>query len=58
MNLAVGLIGNEENLANLMYIGVLAVGLISTAIARLEPGGMARALFAMALAQTLVPLLR
>lgn len=58
MNLAVGLIGNEENLANLMYIGVLAVGLIGAAIARLEPGGMARVLFAMALAQTLVPLLR
>ena len=57
MNLAVGLIGNEDNPANLMYIGVLAVGLIGTAIARLEPRGMARALFATALAQASVPVI-
>ena len=57
MNLAVGLIGNEENPANLMYIGVLAVGLTGAVIARLEPRGMARALFAMALAQALVPVI-
>ncbi|MBI4466003.1 MAG: hypothetical protein HY656_01070 [Acidobacteria bacterium] len=57
MNLAVGLIGNEENPANLMYIGVLAVGLIGAIIARLEPHGMAHALFATALAQVLVPVI-
>lgn len=51
MNLAVGIIGNEENPANLMYIGVLAVGLIGAVIARFQPRGMARALVAMALAQ-------
>jgi hypothetical protein len=55
MNLAVGLIGSEDNPANLMYIGVLAVGLIGAVIARLEPRGMARALLATALAQALVP---
>lgn len=54
MNLAVGIIGNEENPANLMYFGVLAVGIIGALIARFRPHGMARALFAMALAQTLV----
>ncbi|MBU4404821.1 MAG: hypothetical protein KKG79_04320 [Acidobacteria bacterium] len=54
MNLAVGIIGNEENPANLMYFGVLAVGIIGALIARFRPQGMARALFAMALAQTLV----
>jgi len=54
MNLAVGIIGSEDNLANLMYIGVLAVGIIGAIIARLQPHGMARALFVMALAQALV----
>jgi hypothetical protein len=57
MNLAVGIIGNEENPANLMYIGVLAVGIIGALIARFQPQGMARALFATALAQMLVALI-
>jgi hypothetical protein len=54
MNLAVGMIGSEDNPANLMYIGVLAIGTIGAIIARLEPQGMSRALFATAVAQTLV----
>ncbi len=57
MNLAVGLIGTEDNPANLMYGGVLAVGIIGAIIARFRPHGMARALFAMALAQALVPVI-
>jgi hypothetical protein len=54
INLAVGIIGNEGNPANLMYIGVLAVGIIGALIARFQPHGMARAMFAAALAQMLV----
>ncbi len=54
LNLAVGIIGNEESPANLMYIGVLAVGIIGALIARFQPHGMARALFATAAAQVLV----
>jgi hypothetical protein len=54
MNLAVGIIGSENNPANLMYIGVLAVGIIGALIARFRPSGMAGALFATALAQALV----
>ena len=54
VNLAVGIIGNEDNPANLMYIGVLAVGIVGAVIARFQPHGMARALLAMALAQVLV----
>jgi len=54
MNLAVGIIGNEDNPANLMYIGALAVGLIGALIARFQPRGMARALFVTALALMLV----
>ena len=54
VNLAVGVIGNEGNYANLMYGGVLAVGIIGAIIARFQPNGMARAMFATALAQVLV----
>ena len=54
INLAVGIIGSEDNPANLMYFGVLAVGVIGASIARFRPPGMARALFATALAQALV----
>lgn len=54
MNLAVGLIGSEDNPANLMYAGVLAVGIVGALIARLRPLGMARAMFAAAAVQALV----
>ncbi len=54
VNGAVGIIGNEGNDANLMYYGVLAVGLIGALIARFEPQGMARAMIATAGAQGLV----
>jgi hypothetical protein len=56
INGAVGLIGSEENPANLMYAGVLAVAVIGAVMARLEPSGMAVALFATACAQFMVPL--
>ena len=51
---AVGVIGAEGDLFDLMYFGVLAVGIIGAIIARVQPHGMARALFATALAQALV----
>ncbi len=51
---AVGVIGAEGDLFDLMYFGVLAVGLIGAISARFQPHGMARALFATALAQALV----
>jgi hypothetical protein len=54
MNLAVGIIGNEDNAINLMYGGVLTVGIVGAIIARFQPHGMARALFATAIAQALV----
>jgi hypothetical protein len=54
MNLAVGIIGSEENPANLMYGGVLAVGLLGAILVRFQPRGMARALVGTALAQALV----
>ncbi|MGI9427672.1 MAG: hypothetical protein ACR2NM_03360 [Bythopirellula sp.] len=57
MNLAVGLIGNEEHPANLMYAGVLAIGLIGTWFARFRPREMARTMLVTAFAQALVPLI-
>ncbi|UPL49616.1 hypothetical protein [Hymenobacter sublimis] len=54
-NLAVGFIGSEDNPANLLYAGVLAVGFIGAILAKLQPQGMAKAMFATALAQFAVP---
>jgi hypothetical protein len=51
---AVGVIGAEGDRFDLTYFGVLAVGLLGAIIARLRPHGMARALFATALAQASV----
>ncbi len=53
-NLAVGLIGSEADPANLLYLGVLAVLAVGTALARLRPLGMAWAMFATAAALGLV----
>lgn len=53
-NLAVGIVGNERHPFNLAYFAVLAVGCLGALLARLRPRGMARALFATALAQAAV----
>jgi hypothetical protein len=45
---------DDVNPAAMMYLWVPLVGIIGAAIARFRPGGMARALFATALAQALV----
>jgi len=54
-NLAVGFIGSEDNPANLLYGGVLAVGFVGAVVAQLRPLGMAKAMFAAALTQFVVP---
>jgi hypothetical protein len=54
VNLAVGLIGTEHDPANLMYGGVLAVGIAGAIIARFQPQRMAYAMLATALTQALV----
>jgi hypothetical protein len=53
-NLAVGLIGTEHDRANLMYLGVIAIGFGGGAVTRLRPEGMARVLFAMAAVQAAI----
>ena len=52
-NLAVGLIGSEDELANLMYLGVIAVAAGGAIVVRFRAGGMARVMFATAIAQAL-----
>jgi len=54
MNLAVGIIGEPDDLANLMYVAVLAIGAVIAFAGRFRPGAMSRAMFAMAAAQVLV----
>lgn len=54
VNAAVGgILGDDP--ANMMYFGVLLVGLVGAIIARLEPRGMSRAMLATAFAMVLVP---
>jgi hypothetical protein len=53
-NLAVGLIGSEDNPANGMYVVVLAIGFLGAIITRLQPRGMSRVLFIMAFAHGVI----
>jgi len=54
INLAVGIIGSEDNPANWMYAGVLAIAALGAVLARFRPGGMARAMIAAVIAQAIV----
>lgn len=57
VNLAVGLIGSEDNPANALYFLVILVGLIGVFAARFEARGLAHAAFAMAFGTFLVPVI-
>ena len=50
-NLAVGLVGNEDNVLNLLFVAVLVVGAAGSALARLRAAGMAKALALTGIAQ-------
>ena len=53
LNVAAGLIGIEDDdPANLLYVGVLAIGAIGALIARFQARGLARASFSTALADS------
>jgi hypothetical protein len=54
MSLGVGIIGADGDPANLMYGGVLAVGILGGCIAQFRPRGMAWAMIATAVAQAAV----
>ena len=53
INLAVGIVGTEDNPANLIYAGVLAVAAVGALLSCFRPLGMARAMVATAIAQGL-----
>lgn len=53
-NLAVGIIGSEDNVINLFYFGVIAIGIIGAMIVRFKAEGMVITLIVMALAQALI----
>jgi hypothetical protein len=54
VNLAVGMIGSEQNPYNLWFGSVLAVGLVGALLARFRAAGMVRTLVAAAIVQALV----
>lgn len=56
INGAVGIIG-DDNPANLLYGAVIAVGIISSAFAKLKAREMTRAMIATAITQALVPII-
>lgn len=54
VNGAVGIIGSENNPVNLLYFGVIAIGIIGAMITRVQAKGMAYTMFAMAFTQALI----
>ncbi|MBT8206154.1 MAG: hypothetical protein KJO20_12325 [Eudoraea sp.] len=57
VNAAVGIIGSENQHANLLYGTVFASGLIGSLISRFKAGGMARTLFVLTGIQLLIPVI-
>ena len=54
INLAVGIIGNENNPLNLMFFGVITSAIIGSIVARFRAEGMARAMAAAGIIQALI----
>ncbi|WP_445385877.1 hypothetical protein ACT6NV_03455 [Robiginitalea sp. IMCC44478] len=57
VNAAVGIIGAENQDVNLLFAGVLLIGLSGAAISGLKPLGMRNTLYVMAAAQMLIPVI-
>lgn len=55
ISLAVGIIGEPNNMGNLMFAVVLAIALGGALIARFRSRGMAQAMFAAAIALAIIP---
>lgn len=56
-NAAVGIIGDGDNGTNMIYLAVLALGLLGAILTHFEPRRMARVVLAMALALALIPVI-
>lgn len=57
ISLGVGIIGQDGHPANLMYFAVVAVGIIGTILARLNPFYMKKVMLVMAMVQGLIALI-
>lgn len=57
VNLAVGIIGSEDNPANLIFLGIYIIGFVGAVISRLGAKGMSITLFVIAVYQMIVPLI-
>ncbi|HWH22990.1 MAG TPA: hypothetical protein VNT25_06875 [Allosphingosinicella sp.] len=55
INGAVGIIGSEDEPANLLFLGMVLVALLGSIAGLFRPAGMVRAMTAAAIAQALVP---
>jgi hypothetical protein len=55
-NAAVGMIGDEDNTYNLLFLGVIGLALVGAVAARFRPAGMAGAMIVAAIAQLVVAL--
>lgn len=54
VNLAVGLIGSGPHAGNLMYLGVIVIGIIGAIFSRFTAGGLERTMYAMAFSLVLI----
>ncbi|HYE45037.1 MAG TPA: hypothetical protein VEA44_04605 [Caulobacter sp.] len=54
VNGAVGFFGDEGNVANLMFLGVIGIAVVGAVAVRFRAGGLAKVMFAAALAQLVV----
>jgi hypothetical protein len=54
INLAVGIIGNEDNPLNLVFFGVIAIAVAGAIVARFQAEGMARAMSVAGVLQALI----
>lgn len=57
INLAVGALGSEDNDANVMYVGVLLIGMVGAVLARFRAAGLVKTMLAMAVATVLVAII-
>lgn len=57
INLAVGIIGDPGNQANLLYAGIFIAGIAGAIISRLKPSGLSLTLYLMSIYQLIIPLL-
>ncbi len=54
VNLAVGIIGSEDNPVNIIYFGVIGIGIVGAVMSRFKPYGLSLTMFAVSIALLLI----